>query len=220
MDLGSAGRGPNKKPSVPKAWRDLRKSSKKALKLFSSFLRGASCPKSPRFECDGVNGSLSQLHLLSDRWELMSRKRCGGRRCGGGSVESKSRDLGSDRGYRVRLDSGCRFELGGFESKPAPFENRKGAAPKGRIRVRATTKRLANASNRHQHEASQVGVRMRRHKIRSIVSRQPRGSNWNQFGTRPFVQYRFCLSVVHPQPVVNAGVILFDGGEFFSGRQE
>src|ERR1700734_1232750 len=50
MDLGPAGRGPNKKPSVPKAWRDLRKSSKKALKLFSSFLRGASCPKSPRFK--------------------------------------------------------------------------------------------------------------------------------------------------------------------------
>src|SRR5580658_2901439 len=69
MDLGSAGRGPNKNPSVPKAWRDLRKSSKKALKLFSSFLRGASCPKSPRVKRECVNGSLSQLHLLCDRWE-------------------------------------------------------------------------------------------------------------------------------------------------------
>jgi hypothetical protein len=46
-----------KKPSVPKAWRDLRKSSKKALKRFSSFLRGASCPKSPRFKREDVNGS-------------------------------------------------------------------------------------------------------------------------------------------------------------------
>src|ERR1700722_10006731 len=51
MDLGSAGRGPKtKKPSAPKAWRDLRKSPKKALKLLSSFLRGASRPKSPRFK--------------------------------------------------------------------------------------------------------------------------------------------------------------------------
>src|ERR1700722_2355845 len=73
MDLGSAGRGPKtKKPSVPKAWRDLRKSSKKALKLFSSFLRGASCPKSPRFKRKGVNGTPSQLHLLSDRSLSMS----------------------------------------------------------------------------------------------------------------------------------------------------
>src|SRR6202035_5697471 len=40
----------NEKTLAPKAWRDLRKSSKKALKLFSSFLRGASCPKSPRFK--------------------------------------------------------------------------------------------------------------------------------------------------------------------------
>src|ERR1700749_724812 len=73
MDLGSAGRGPKtKKPSVPKAWRDLRKSSKKALKLFSSFLRGASCPKSPRFKRKGVNSSPSQLHLLSDRLASMS----------------------------------------------------------------------------------------------------------------------------------------------------
>src|ERR1700755_292036 len=58
MDLGSAGRGPKtKKPSVPKAWRDLRKSSKKALKLFSSFLRGASCPKSPRLSAKNANGT-------------------------------------------------------------------------------------------------------------------------------------------------------------------
>jgi hypothetical protein len=75
MDLGSAGRGPKtKKPSVPKAWRDLRKSSKKALKLFSSFLRGASCPKSPRFKREGVNSSPPQLHLLSFRSPSMSSK--------------------------------------------------------------------------------------------------------------------------------------------------
>src|SRR5579862_329278 len=72
MDLGSAGRGPNKKPSVPKAWRDLRKSSKKALKLFSSFLRGASCPKSPRFKREGVNCTPSQLHLLCLRTPSVS----------------------------------------------------------------------------------------------------------------------------------------------------
>src|SRR5260370_2856994 len=37
-----------KKPSVPKCSEGLRKSSGKLEKLFSSFLRGASCPKSPR----------------------------------------------------------------------------------------------------------------------------------------------------------------------------
>jgi hypothetical protein len=81
---------------VPKAWRDLRKSSKKALKLFSSFLRGASCPKSPRFECDGLNGLLSQLDLLSDRWEGMSRERSGGGMCvlgGRGRIELHAVDL-------------------------------------------------------------------------------------------------------------------------------
>src|SRR5579862_8846177 len=73
MDLGSAGRGPKtKKPSVPKAWRDLRKSSKKALKLFSSFLRGASCPKSPRFKREGPNCLPSQLSLLCLRTPSMS----------------------------------------------------------------------------------------------------------------------------------------------------
>src|ERR1700755_2740970 len=73
MDLGSAGRGPKtKKPSVPKAWRDLRKSSKKALKLFSSFLRGASCPKSPRFKREGVSDSTPTLHLLCARTVSMS----------------------------------------------------------------------------------------------------------------------------------------------------
>src|SRR5580692_2577623 len=81
MDLGSAGRGPKtKKPSVPKAWRDLRKSSKKALKLFSSFLRGASCPKSPRFKRKGENGPPSQLHLLSDRSLSMSSETSRARR--------------------------------------------------------------------------------------------------------------------------------------------
>ena len=38
----------NEKPSVPKCSEGLRKSSGKLEKLFSSFLRGASCPKSPR----------------------------------------------------------------------------------------------------------------------------------------------------------------------------
>jgi hypothetical protein len=47
FDLGQQG-GRNEKPSVPKCSEGLRKSSKKLEKLFSSFLRGASCPKSPR----------------------------------------------------------------------------------------------------------------------------------------------------------------------------
>jgi hypothetical protein len=65
MDLGSAGRGPKtKKPSVPKAWRDLRKSSKKALKLFSSFLRGASCPKSPRFKREGGTTTIATSSFI------------------------------------------------------------------------------------------------------------------------------------------------------------
>jgi hypothetical protein len=45
--LGQQG-GKSEKPSVPKCSEGLRKSSKKLEKLFSSFLRGASCPKSPR----------------------------------------------------------------------------------------------------------------------------------------------------------------------------
>src|SRR5258708_40205959 len=45
--LGQQG-GRNEKPSAPKCSEGLRKSSKKLEKLFSSFLRGASCPKSPR----------------------------------------------------------------------------------------------------------------------------------------------------------------------------
>src|SRR5712692_4752536 len=47
FDQGSR-EGRNEKPSVPKCSEGLRKSSKKLEKLFSSFLRGASCPKSPR----------------------------------------------------------------------------------------------------------------------------------------------------------------------------
>jgi hypothetical protein len=54
--------------------------------------------------------------------------------------------------------------LGRVESKPAPFQKSKGCGTQRptschhcnkMICVRATTKRLANASNRHQHEASQ-----------------------------------------------------------------
>src|SRR6266567_3627373 len=40
--------GQKRKPSAPKCSEGLRKSSGKLEKLFSSFLRGASCPKSPR----------------------------------------------------------------------------------------------------------------------------------------------------------------------------
>jgi hypothetical protein len=43
---------------------------------------------------------------------------------------------------------------------------------------------------------------------------EARGIDRNFSDTRPFVQYRFCLSFPHPQPAVNAGVILCDGGDF------
>ena len=40
----------------------------------------------------------------------------------GGEVTFKPRDLGSDRGYRVRWESANRrCDLGEVESKPAPF---------------------------------------------------------------------------------------------------
>jgi hypothetical protein len=59
--------------------------------------------------------------------EVMTEERSGGieggRRGELGGVEFKSRDLGSDRGYRVRwIGLGCRVDLGGAESKPAPSE--------------------------------------------------------------------------------------------------
>ena len=45
-----------------------------------------------------------------------------------GGIESKPRDLGSDRGYRVAKILG----IGGVESKPARLKKRKRAAPKCR----------------------------------------------------------------------------------------
>src|ERR1700733_1520079 len=81
MDLGSAGRGPKtKNPPCQRLWRDLRKSSKKALKLFSSFLRGASCPKSPRFKRKGGTAAIATSSFIrqigfdvkQNVWESMS----------------------------------------------------------------------------------------------------------------------------------------------------
>jgi len=45
---GRRGRVQIEKPSAPKCSEGLRKSSGMLYQLFSSFLRGASCPKSPR----------------------------------------------------------------------------------------------------------------------------------------------------------------------------
>src|SRR5579872_2450228 len=92
MDLGSAGRGPKtKKPSVPKAWRDLRKSSKKARKLFSSFLRGASCPKSPRFKREGEYCGHRNFIFYASDWFRCQAKRLGidGRRYFGERIARK-----------------------------------------------------------------------------------------------------------------------------------
>jgi hypothetical protein len=58
LDWGQRG-GVNEKPSVPKCSEGLRKSSGKLEKPFSSFLRGASCPKSPRFKCDPKTATLA-----------------------------------------------------------------------------------------------------------------------------------------------------------------
>jgi hypothetical protein len=58
-----------KKPSAPKiAWRALRKSSGKLYKLFSSFLRGASCPKSPR-----VAATAASLFMLEKAGDVKSK---------------------------------------------------------------------------------------------------------------------------------------------------
>src|ERR1700742_2914470 len=76
MDLGSAGRGPKtKNPPCQRLWRDLRKSSKKALKLFSSFLRGASCPKSPRFKREDMNSCHRNCIFYLTEGERMSSER-------------------------------------------------------------------------------------------------------------------------------------------------
>jgi hypothetical protein len=140
-----------KKPSVPKAWRDLRKSSKKALKLFSSFLRGASCPKSPRFECDGVNGSLSQLHLLSDRWELMSRKRCGGRRLG---AVVWSRNPATGCGWTVVVD----LIWADLSLNPHPFKSE---------RVRHPKAEFVSGLQQNVLPMRPIGISMRRRKLAS-----------------------------------------------------
>src|SRR5712692_5219763 len=74
FDQGSR-EGRNEKPSAPKCSEGLRKSSKKLEKLFSSFLRGASCPKSPRVKCNrkAVNSPQPQLYCLCLSRLQMSR---------------------------------------------------------------------------------------------------------------------------------------------------
>jgi hypothetical protein len=66
-----------KKPSVPKsAWRALRNSSGKLLKLFSSFLRGASCPKSPR-----VAATAASPFMLEKEGDVKSESEEGNKPC-------------------------------------------------------------------------------------------------------------------------------------------
>jgi hypothetical protein len=65
-------------------------------------------------------------------------------------VGSKSRDLGSDRGYRVMtIRGGCRWELGWATSKPAPFlENKRVRHPKAALDTNslATGRSVADAA--------------------------------------------------------------------------
>jgi hypothetical protein len=59
-----------KKPSVPKCLEGLRKSFWETLQLFSSFLRGASCPKSPR-----VAATAATNFMLENGGEVKSEAR-------------------------------------------------------------------------------------------------------------------------------------------------
>src|SRR6266404_4678564 len=72
FDEGSR-EGRNEKPSVPKCSEGLRKSSGKLEKLFSSFLRGASCPKSPRVAATAAKSFMPE-GLGDVKWELGAAK--------------------------------------------------------------------------------------------------------------------------------------------------
>ena len=172
MDLGSAGRGPKtKKPSVPKAWRDLRKSSKKALKRFSSFLRGASCPKSPRFK------PLQHVELAA-------------------ATASLIRQNEFDVKQNVRRVAGSGSALA--ESRQTFVSWRQ---------QNVVFLRPIRISMRHLDFRSIIPGEATRHRLKPLV-------------TRPFVQYRFCLRLLHPQLGVNAGVILYGRRAFFRDQQE
>lgn len=167
MDLGSAGRGSKtKNPPCLKAWRDLRKSSKKALKLFSSFLRGASCPKSPRFKRNGMKSSPSRLHPLSFR----------------------SHPVSSETSKKPPIAVVSRFSP---RELLCPGDNK--------------------TSPSCVQYASACGIRI----LGVLFPGEAHGSNSNLSTTRSFVQCRFCRSLLHPQPAVNAGVILYGRRDFF-----
>src|SRR6266581_5378996 len=70
--LGQQG-GRNEKTSAPKCSEGLRKSSGKLEKLFSSFLRGASCPKSPRVAATAAKSFMPE-GLGDVKWELGAAK--------------------------------------------------------------------------------------------------------------------------------------------------
>src|SRR5260370_42590261 len=72
FDKGSR-EGRNEKPSAPKCSEGLRKSSGKLEKLFSSFLRGASCPKSPR-----VAATAASIFMPEPAADVKGRRQKGG----------------------------------------------------------------------------------------------------------------------------------------------
>jgi hypothetical protein len=69
LRLLRAARREMKKPSVPKCLEGLRKSFWETLQLFSSFLRGASCPKSPR-----VAATAAILFMLENEADVKSER--------------------------------------------------------------------------------------------------------------------------------------------------
>jgi hypothetical protein len=71
--LFRAARREMKKPSVPKCLEGLRKSFWETLQLFSSFLRGASCPKSPR-----VAATAASNFMLENAGDVKREQEVGG----------------------------------------------------------------------------------------------------------------------------------------------